>query len=92
MNKIDQTPLKWHFPDNFSPLAKDFFLKLCSYPPNERYDAQTALLHPWLTRNEKGAIPLTKKDELSSYAKGVDLRRVMRMAFFTAQMKLQFAD
>ena len=43
MREIDTNPLQWNFEDKFSPLAKDFFLKLCSYPPNMRYDAYTAL-------------------------------------------------
>jgi serine/threonine protein kinase len=40
-------------------LAKDFFNKLCSYPPSERYDAKSALKHPWITGNSKDEIPLT---------------------------------
>lgn len=88
MREIEQKPLQWEFTDNFSPLAKDFFLKLCSYPPNSRYDAQTALQHPWLTRNFRDEIPLTKTEEVMSYAAEVDLRKAMRIAYFTAQMKL----
>ena len=36
---------------SFTPLAKDFFLKLCSYPSSLRYDADRALQHPWITRD-----------------------------------------
>ena len=92
MREIEHKPLQWKFPDNFTPLAKDFFLKLCSYPPNNRYDAQTALQHPWLTRNSRDEIPLTKTEEVMSYAREVDLRKAMRIAYFTAQMKLQFQN
>lgn len=50
---IETQPLTFNFPDTFTPLAKDFFLNLCSYPPTMRYDSITALQHPWITRNEK---------------------------------------
>ena len=53
LKQIETHPLEFNFPDTFTPLAKDFFLNLCSYPPSNRYDAITALQHPWITRNEK---------------------------------------
>ena len=43
LENIESKPIEWTFPDNFSPLAKDFFLNLVSYPPSLRYDAATAL-------------------------------------------------
>ena len=92
MRNIDSKPLKWEFNENFSELAKDFFLKLCSYPPNQRYDANRALMHPWLTRNERDEIPLTRKQEILNFARGIDLRKAMRVAYFTSQMKLQFSN
>jgi serine/threonine protein kinase len=30
----------WKFPSRFSKLARDLFVKLCSYPASERYDAR----------------------------------------------------
>lgn len=59
LKNIESKPIEWHFTDNFSPLAKDFFLNLVSYPPSQRYDAATALKHPWITRNNENKIPLT---------------------------------
>jgi hypothetical protein len=43
MMNIENEPLKYEFPTNFSPLATDFFLKLCSNPPSKRYSANIAL-------------------------------------------------
>ena len=43
LENIEKKPIEWNFPANFTGLAKDFFLKLCSYPPSQRYDAVTAL-------------------------------------------------
>ena len=51
LENVETNPIAWTFPSHFSPLAKDFFLKLCSFPATVRYDAQTALSHPWITRN-----------------------------------------
>lgn len=54
----------WFFPEGFSELAKNLFLKLVKTDPSERYTAQEALKHPWITRipNE---IPLTYYENIS---------------------------
>lgn len=60
MERLEQEPLNVKLPKSrFSPLAIDFFNKLCVYPQTARYDASTALQHPWITRNENQKIPLT---------------------------------
>lgn len=49
-------------------LAKDFFTKLCAYPPSERYDAKMALAHPWITGvGGKADVPLTRKQQLQMF-------------------------
>lgn len=48
LNKL-KSP-KWVFSQRFTPLAKDFFLKLCNQSPIERYTSDKALKHPWVTR------------------------------------------
>lgn len=49
----------------YNRLARDFFSKLCAYPPSERYDAKMALSHPWITGvGGKAEIPLTRKQQL----------------------------
>ena len=64
---IDEKPIDWFFPENFSPLAKDFFSNLCTYPPTKRYDAVTALKHPWITRKVGDEIPLSHQDTIAMY-------------------------
>lgn len=59
LENIETQPIKWSFNDNFTPMAKDFFKNLCIYPPSQRYDAATALQHPWITRSTDGKIPLS---------------------------------
>ena len=58
LENIEIKPIEWSFNGNFSALAKDFFLKLVAYPPSMRYDAATALQHPWITRKSEDKIPM----------------------------------
>ena len=60
------------FPRHFSSMARDFFSKLCVYPATRRYDAQTALSHPWITR-EENQIPMTIKQEVQMFETERDL-------------------
>ena len=77
----------WKFPSRFSSLARDLFVKLCSYPASERYDARQALKHPWITRTSADEIPLTQKEQLSLYETEAQLRKVARLAFFVSVAK-----
>ena len=63
-------------------LAKDFFTKLCSYPASERYDAQKALSHPWITG--VGEIPLTRKQLLARFDSQQGLKKAMHTLLFCA--------
>ena len=92
LQNVETNPIQWKFPSYFSPLAKDFFLKLCSFPATRRYDAQTALQHPWITRNRNDSIPLTAKQEILMFETERGLRKVMRMAYFLSQVKLNDAS
>ena len=60
-------------------------MKLC-VSPSSRYDAQTALQHPWITR-EEAKIPMTIKQEVQMFEAERDLRKVMRLAFFLSHFK-----
>ena len=51
------------FPSYMPLLARNLFLKLCKFEPFFRYSTFKALKHPWITRSEKGQIPLTLVDE-----------------------------
>lgn len=54
---------QWEFPREFTDLAKEFFLKLVRVNPLERYTAQEALQHPWITR-VPGAVPLSYSESI----------------------------
>jgi len=54
-------PSRWIAEDgpgkNFTSMSRDFFMKLCNPMPIERYTAEQALRHPWITRNFDSPIP-----------------------------------
>eukprot|EP00347_Sterkiella_histriomuscorum_P018930 403343621 len=79
--------LTWSFPPNFSNLSIDFFKKLCSQSPSERYDARSALKHPWITGIFDAEIPLTNKQQIQQFDSEQGLRRIMRTVYFIAQQK-----
>ena len=57
-------PVQWASEEGggkrFSALARDLFVKLCNPMPIERYTAEQALRHPWITRLFNSPIPLTE--------------------------------
>ena len=69
---------KWDFGDYFSPyksevifsfsrLAKNLFLKLVSTDPLERYTAEQAANHPWLTGEKDAEIPFTAHERMTYF-------------------------
>lgn len=61
-------PSKWASDEeavkNFTPMARDFFTKLCNPMPFERYTSEQALRHPWITRDFSSPIPLTESQKM----------------------------
>ena len=50
--------------------------------PNNRYDAQVALKHPWITRDKNGIIPLSMYEEIQMNIMAYDkLKLVQRVAY-----------
>lgn len=56
IQKLNQS--NWEFTEEFTELAKDFFLRLVKIDPLERYTGEEALQHPWITRTPT-TIPLS---------------------------------
>ena len=54
----------WHFPPDFSPLARSLFVRLVKTNPLERYTANEALAHPWIVRRPC-TLPLSYADSVS---------------------------
>jgi len=53
------------FPDHLSGLARNLFMKLTKFNIAQRYSAQDALKHPWITRKNKTNIPLSLPDRMN---------------------------
>jgi serine/threonine protein kinase len=60
--KLKKAP-RFNFDSNFSALSISFFKHMCDFRPSNRYTVETALLHPWITRDEKARIPLNPLEE-----------------------------
>lgn len=53
------------FPEHLSGLARNLFMKLTKFNIAQRYSAQDALKHPWITRKNKTNIPLSLPDRMN---------------------------
>lgn len=82
LQNIETQPIQFEYPPNFSSLAIDFFEKLCSYPQIKRYNAVTALEHPWITRSQADSIPPTINQNCAIFDQERELRKVMRSILF----------
>jgi len=78
----------YKFPVCFSELAKDFFMRLCNPNTEIRYNASTALSHPWITRNFESKIPLTIYEEHIQDQNKTELVNVFKSLFFVSYTKL----
>jgi serine/threonine protein kinase len=78
-------------------LARNFFQKLTNSDPSERYSANQAILHPWITRNPNDPIPFTIKEKFQTFGKKENLAKISKLLFFLFICKkkegiLQFSD
>lgn len=69
-----QNPV-WSFPEDFNPLAKQLFLHMTNMQALERYTADQALRHPWITRKET-EIPKTYLERIADYNAESQLKRL----------------
>jgi serine/threonine protein kinase len=72
--------IEWKFPVNFPELAKDLFLRCTKINPLERYTANLALRHPWITRKPT-KIPLTSCEEFRLYQDKFKLKKILISVF-----------
>jgi len=67
---------------SFSPLARDLFIKLCNPMPFERYTAEQALRHPWITRDRDSPIPLTQSQKMKAAEAHSLMKTIVTAAYF----------
>ena len=76
------------FPNYMPLLARNLFLKLCKFEPFSRYGTFKALKHPWITRSEKGKIPLTLVDEYEKTEKIKQFKALLSLTIFLENYKI----
>ena len=72
----------WVFPAYFPRLAKNLFIQLAKSMPLQRYSAEQALLHPWISRNMADAVPLTYFQKLQKYNDAILQQKIMKTVHF----------
>lgn len=79
---------QWKFPEKFSELAKNLFLRLVEMIPLERYSASQALSHPWISRQDTKA-PLTTFEKFKIYGEHLKLKGIVFPIFFACAVGLK---
>lgn len=74
---------KWEFPEDFPPLAQNLFLRMVCLHAIDRYSAEEALRHPWITR-EQTDIPLTYIERLNHFNQSSHLRLLFLQIYSVA--------
>lgn len=72
---------------NSSSLAKDLINKLTMFSPSERYSAEQALNHPFITRNLLSEIPFTHSENNVNYENSCKLVQVRFFFLFSSDIK-----
>jgi len=78
----------WTFPEDFNPQAKSLFLKMTALEPIERYSAEQALRHPFISRSST-EIPRTCLEQLIEFADREKMRRIAFALLFLADILLK---
>lgn len=77
MNKLNNGNLSFPIGIEVSDLAKNLFNKLTHQDPAERYTADKALNHPWITGNFRDQVPLTTNEMFLSFEKEQNFIKVI---------------
>ncbi|CAG9328796.1 unnamed protein product [Blepharisma stoltei] len=76
----------WKFPANFSDSAKHLFLKLTHVNPLQRYTAEQALRHPWVTREADKKPPLTYLERITQFNDKLKLRGLLQATIYASYL------
>jgi len=53
---------KWEFTNKFPKLARNLFLRMCKFDYKLRLPSYKIILHPWISRDTNGSLPLSNMD------------------------------
>jgi serine/threonine protein kinase len=76
----------WQFSSGFPELAKDLFQHLVKVNPVDRYTAENALKHPWITGNLEGEIPKTYSEKMQIIQSNEKICKLFSAAIFLAAL------
>ncbi|CAG9313730.1 unnamed protein product [Blepharisma stoltei] len=79
--------IHWEYPNGFPSLARDLFEHCTTISYMERYTANLALSHPWITRSG-GKIPLTHLETMRGYSDRLNLKTIAAMTLILGQLCL----
>lgn len=71
--------INWKFPPSFPELAKSLFLKCTEKLPIERYSAELALQHPWIT-SKNTRITRTHLQQVREYQDNFKMKTIAKAA------------
>lgn len=80
--------LDWELPESFPPLAAHLFRHLAHKLPLERFSAEKALTHPWITRTQ-GLVPMTYIEKMRNYNDEQKLKRILHACMFVSLLRGQ---
>ena len=82
----------WVFPQNFSNLAKNLFLKLVDVNPLNRYSAETASAHPWITRKFDEEIPMTGFEHWTNFENEQKISNLTKGIYFLYYLQKKISE
>eukprot|EP00825_Cyclidium_porcatum_P009982 TRINITY_DN15100_c0_g1_i3.p1 TRINITY_DN15100_c0_g1~~TRINITY_DN15100_c0_g1_i3.p1 ORF type:complete len:303 (-),score=41.46 TRINITY_DN15100_c0_g1_i3:572-1480(-) len=85
INKLSS--IIWEFPSNMNEKAMDFFKKACSIEYVNRFSAQQALQHTWITGEGKLSDPITLNDMFKLYDTKQSVVQIIKLLYLTQFMK-----
>lgn len=77
---------------NCDPKAKHFMDKLLQVTPSQRYTANEALEHPWITGKEMNTIPMTGPDMMMIYTSSQEFKKIFLLIKFVCYVKNSYAN
>ena len=78
----------WEIPANFTQLARDLFFRCVNQNPIERYSANLALKHPWITRSDC-KIPVTHIEQIRMHQDSLKIKTIFRTLLCLAKLSFK---
>mmetsp|Transcript_34096 Transcript_34096/g.30861 ORF Transcript_34096/g.30861 Transcript_34096/m.30861 type:complete len:157 (+) Transcript_34096:599-1069(+) len=77
---------EWEFGEKFCSQAKDLYLHMMDVVSYERYTAESACNHPWITRNFSKAAPLSLNERMQQFKQSSNMIRIIKTMYLFYKM------